>query len=202
MTIPVADTPPAGFPPVVTDVTFSGVPDGPWSTGRVTGGALRLSQDTVGSVASTAAHPRTLRDVVLDGRMTLTAGGELDFAGWYLRQGTPERYLVCGFSPAGRVGMFEVDGASRRIIVQGDLQPDHPFNTGIGSPNRITVVAVGPSITFLLNAAVVAGVTTDQRFAEGHAGPVLIKGDPGPESAVRVDWLQVRAVLADQAVTR
>ena len=194
--VPVPAGPPAGFPPVVQDAAFAAVPDGAWSTGTVSGGALRLAQAQSGVVTGVAAHPRALRDVVLDARLRLTEGDDDDVVGWYLRQPSPEVFLACGYGPSGRVGIFEIDGAARRMVVAGDLLPGHPFNPGVGQANRVTVVACGPSLTLLLNGAVVAGVTVDQRFAEGHAGPVLIKGWAGARSAVAVDWLQIRALLA------
>jgi hypothetical protein len=183
---------------VITDASYATMPDGPWSGGVVAGGSLLLEQAEVGSVTGVAAHPLALRDVILDGRFSVVAGGNEDVIGWYLRQSSGERYLACGYGIAGRVGIFEVDGASRRIIVQGDLLPGQPFNPGLGVGNRVTVVACGPSLTFLLNGAVVAGVTVDRRFVEGHAGPVLIKASPGAPSRIAVGWLQIRAVLPDQ----
>ena len=53
----------------------------------------------------------------------------------------------------------------------------------------------------LLNGAVVAGVTVDPRFQEGHAGIMMIKGDAVPVSRAEVGWLQARAVLPDQPET-
>ena len=138
--VPVA--PPAGYPPIVVTVDFAGLPDGPWSTGSVRAGRLVLESPVPGTVSGVAAHPRPLRDVLLDARMSLTLGSPADFLGCYLRQSGVERYLACGVGPEGRVGMFAVDGAVRKAMVEGDLPPDLPFNSGLGQWNRLTILGL------------------------------------------------------------
>jgi hypothetical protein len=191
--------PPTGFPEVVLTQRWTDEPDGAWPTGgEVVGGRLQLTTTAPGAIAAAALHPRPLRDVVIDVHMTIVAGDSLDMAGVYLRQGEPDRYMACGVGPGGFVGIVAVDGSHREPLVGGPIAGDLPFNLGVGAANRITIVACGPCITFLVNHAVVAGIAVDARYKEGHAGVLVADGGGGERAAAAVTWAEIRALLPGQ----
>jgi hypothetical protein len=138
-----------------------------------------------------------LRDVVIDVHLTIVAGDSLDMAGVYLRQGEPDRYMACGVGPGGFVGIVAVDSSRREPLVGGPIGADLPYNLGVGA-NRITIVACGPCITFLVNHAVVAGIAVDARYKEGHAGVLVADGGGAQRAAAAVTWAEIRALLPGQ----
>ena len=137
--------------------------------------------------------PRPLRDVVLDVGLELLSGGPGTAFGVYLRQSVPDRYVLCVLTRERRFRMGLVDSRYQPVH-DGNLADDIWLHTE--GPNRITVVAFGPSLTFVVNGSIVTGALVDARYAEGVAGVWVQPGDDsGAELAL--DWSQARAVLAD-----
>ncbi len=60
------------------------------------------------------------------------------------------------------------------------------------------MVACGPCVTFLVNHAVVAGITVDPRYKEGHAGVLVADGGGDVRAVAEVAWAEVRAILPGQ----
>ena len=135
--------------------------------------------------------PRPLRDVVIDASMELLEGAPGTTFGMYFRQSSEQRYVLWTVTRERRFRVGLLDGAYQPVH-DGMLADDIPLHTD--APNRLTVVMLGPSVTFILNDKIVTGAMVDARFAEGPAGAWLQPGDD-TGAALALDWVQVRAVL-------
>lgn len=182
-----SELPPRGHPAILLDTDYSSQP----------AGQLVLSGNGANTIAGHAFSDVRYRDVVLDASVALSSGDDSDLAGAFLRQSADQRYIVVALSPAGYVYIAQVDGTAQPVA-EGPLTPNIPFNRGVGAWNRLTVVAFGPSLVFVVNKEVLAHLAVDQRFKEGFAGLFLQQGATSASAAAAVRWVQIRAVLADQ----
>jgi hypothetical protein len=187
--------PPEAAPPVVLTLDYRRDPAPPAEGAERVGERLHV-RATAGDVPrGVPADPATYRDVLLDTRLTLVAGGDDTVYGVYLRQGAGDRYVGWGMTPRRRVFAGVVVDGGWHTMLDADLDAGLPFAEGIGGTNRFQVVAVGPSLVLVLNGAVVGALSVDARFAEGHLGYWVLRGQQAEEAVVAVDWLQLRAVL-------
>ncbi len=58
---------------------------------------------------------------------------------------------------------------------------------------RISVAAIGPSITLSLNSLVVTSVLIDPRFVDGYCGLLVEQRNEGPVE-MAVEWCQFRHI--------
>ena len=177
--------PPAGAPPVLLEQVHAPA-------------RLRVETGPAGGVAGLPFAPPSFRDVVLDTVLMLEAGEEDDGYGVFLRQGAEQRYVAVVLTPAGNASVMLLDGGDPLRVAEGPLPADLPFARGVGAANRLTVLACGPAIVPIVNGTALTGVIVDRRYPAGQAGALLVPSGPGHACALGVDWVQVRAVLADQ----
>jgi hypothetical protein len=197
--LPPPSRPPDGQPPIVATRVFADEPDATLTErARIAGGRLVVEADPVHPVSGQALLPDRFRDIILDVSLALETGSDEDRYGVYLRQTSEHRYVVFGITPTGRVLIALVDAQESMPLVDADLAPDMPFAHGVGAENRITVVSIGPSLTFMLNGAAVTGITVDPRYQDGVVGAFVQRAGTNLQASIGVRWVQVRAVLADQ----
>jgi hypothetical protein len=185
--VSVPDHPPTDSPPIVLTVEY-GTGDGP----------LLVRASAADTPTGVPASDRTFRDVLVDARLTLQAGGDDTVYGLYVRQTAGASYAAWGMSPTGRIVAGVVANNAWHPMADADLAPDLPFARGLGQPNRFQVLALGPSLVFVLNGAIVTGINVDARFKEGFLGYWLLRGQQAEEAVMAVGWLQLRAVLPNQ----
>ncbi len=184
MPLPPPDRPPSSAPPVL----WTSSPDG----GPV------LAADGSGGLSGVPFSATSFRDVVIDAVVEFEGGGEDGAWGLFFRQAAERDYLAFCVTSAGRAAVLAVEGGAPRTLADGPLPEDAPFARGPRGANRLTVVAVGPSITCVVNGFVLVGVIVEPRFKSGIAGALVMPGRPGVPVAARVRWAQVRALLPDQ----
>ena len=126
-----------------------------------------------------------MRDTILDVSVELLTRAQGDGAGVYLRQTSERRFVSWVVSHDRRCQIAITDEAPMPVI-DAALGPDLVLH--LDRPNRMTVVAIGPSLTFVLNGNIVAGVPVDHRYLEGYAGMLVYGGGPEPSEAA-VDWI-------------
>lgn len=192
------DQPPAGFPAILLDVDYAKEPARQLSDpAAIEDGYLVLRGGGPGTIAGHPFSPDAYRDVVVDASLGLASGDDSDLVGVFVRQAAPRRYVVAAFSPGGHVYVASVDGAGHPVV-EGALKPEIRFEHGVGAFNRLTIVAMGPSLVVVLNGSVLAHIAVDERYAAGNAGAFLQQGPTSTAPRAAVRWAQVRAVLADQ----
>jgi hypothetical protein len=193
-----SDRSPRGNPPILLDTDYSALPAGQLGPGAaVEGGQLVLRGNGANTIAGHAFSDVRYRDVIVDVSLAVASGDDGDLAGVFLRQSADQRYIVVAISAAGYVYIAQVDGAAQPVA-EGPLTPNIPFHRGLGAWNRLTIVAFGPSLVFVLNGEVLAHLAVDQRFKEGFAGLFLQQGGSSPAASAAARWVQIRAVLPDQ----
>lgn len=196
----VIEHPPTEAPPVAFTAEYRDAESGPYAeNAEIVDGRLLVRAPSAQFPAGVPAIDRTFRDVIVDTRLELLAGDDNTAYGVYVRQTANTSYIGWGMSASGRILVGAVIDNAWHTLADADLAPDLPFDRGLGVPNRFQVVAIGPALVFVLNGAVVTGLTVDARFKEGYLGYWLLRGSSAPADAVlAVDWIQVRAVLPDQ----
>lgn len=132
------------------------------------------------------------RDVVVDCVVTPVRASPTTAFGMYVRQSVPDRYVLWTVTAQRRFRVGLVDGGYHAVhdATLGDDVPLHD-----GARTRLTTVAVGPSLTFIVNGVTVTGVMVSPRFADGLAGAWLQCADSTGAELV-VEWAQVRQVVA------
>jgi hypothetical protein len=189
--------PPTGYPQILVTNEWSAEPDQEISPGvAIEGGALVLHGRGASIVTGQSITTAVVRDVVID--TVLRADGTLPGEGFgvFCRQSAPARYVSLRVSTSGLIAIATMDG-TETLLAAGPLAPGMAFDPEPGAPNRLTVVACGPAITFVLNSMVVTSVKVDERYGEGHAGVLLEQRDPASTPRLAVDWFQVRSILTD-----
>ena len=165
---------------------------------RVIDGRLEITAGAPGAVAGYPIAADSFRDVVIDAVVSLDAGDDDVSCGLFFRQVAERSYLAFAVTPDGRCSLLAVEDGEARALSAGVLPPEAPFARGLGAPNRLTVVAIGPSVTGVVNGYVLTGVVVEPRFREGLAGVLLVHTGAAGAARASVRWAQVRAVLADQ----
>ena len=194
----VPERPPLNSPPVVLTAVYAESEPGPRGpSGGVEDGRLIIRSSTAEEPAGIPVADVSFRDVLVDCRLELLEGGDDSVYGVYVRQTQGARYIGWGMTPTGRALAGAID-QTWQPYVDADLAPDMPFERGLGHVNRFQVLTFGPAIVFVLNGAVVTGITVDARFKEGFVGLWLLQGRQAPRAVMAADWLQIRAVLPDQ----
>ena len=179
------------LPAILLTRVFAEDADEELGPARLVDGRLMLRVESVAAATGQPFDAAPFRDVVIATSLELTRGAAGTAYGMYLRQSVPNRYLLWTVTGERRFRVGLVD-AQYTPVHDGMLADDIPL-CGDG-PNEFTVLAFGPSLTFVLNGKIVTGAMVDPRFAEGIAGAWLQPADDsGAELALH--WVQVRAVL-------
>ena len=184
--------PPTALPAVLLTRVFASDSDQELGPARIEDGRLVLRAESTAEAIGQPFDARSFRDVIISAAIELMDGATGTAYGMYLRQSAPERYLLWTLTGQRR---FRVG-----LVVDGQYAPAHDglladnIELYTDGPNELTVLAFGPSITFVLNSQIVTGLMVDARFAEGIAGAWLQPADD-MGAVLALDWAQVRAVL-------
>lgn len=156
---------------------------------RIDGGRLIVSGRGPSSIHGYTPHEAVERDVVVDVVADLTDLADDEGFGLFVRRNAPDRYIGARIFPGGSIAIGAFDG-SEEPLAMGPLAEGMILHRG---RNRITVAAVGPSITLSLNAMVATSVLVDARFVDGYVG-LLVEQRHDSAADVAVEWLQVRHI--------
>jgi hypothetical protein len=192
--------PPSEAPPVLLNLDYAAeqprLAELFGETVRHEGGQLRMYAAGVDANQGIAADQTVFRDVILQAQVSLATGADDDLYGIFLRSPTPDLYYAFAVSPAGHVLVSRFDG-QYDAVVAGPLAPAMPFTHGIAQPNLFQVVALGPSLTFLLNGVVVTTEIVDQEYQEGYLGFYVHHGAQSDLAELAADWIQVRGIFPE-----
>jgi hypothetical protein len=192
--------PPQGAPPILLNLDYASdappLPDLPADLVTYRDGQLRVATNVAQGNHGIAADQTSYRDVIVEAEVALVEGGDEDLYGLFLRSPEPELYYSFAASPTGHVVISRYDG-QHDPIVAGPLAPEMPFAAGIGSANRFQVVALGPSLTFLLNGTVLTTEIVDADYQEGYLGFYVHHGSEAARAELGANWIQVRGIFAE-----
>lgn len=190
---------PTGFPPILLDIDYATLADAKLSApAEVAAGQLIVRGGGPNTIGGHPFSDTGYQDFTLDASVTLANGGDHDLAGIFLRQSTATNYVAMAISPAGYIYVATIADGIATPAAEGPLTPNIPFQRGVGVWNRVTVVAFGPSLVFVLNGQVLIHLAVDQRYKSGFCGLFLQQGGESASASAAARWVQVRAILADQ----
>jgi hypothetical protein len=194
-------TPPRGSPPILLSIDYAREqPPLPTSPAvHYTPTQLRLASSVPDGNEGAPASATPFRDVLLMAQLSLVEGANDDLYGVFVRSASPNLYYTFAVTPSRVVQVSRYDG-HYEPQVSGPMAPDMKFAAGLNAPNVFQVVAVGPSLTFMLNSMVVTAVTVDPRYKEGYVGFYVHHGTKSTHAELAVDWVQVRAILPEEDV--
>jgi hypothetical protein len=191
---------PSGAPPILLSLDYwthqPALPGLPEGTVVYQDGRLRIGTSVPDGNQGVAADQTVFRDVIVEAEVELAAGADDDLYGIFVRSPSPELYYTFAVSPSGHVVVSRFDG-EHDPLVAGPLAPDLPFSPGLGQPNLFQVVAIGPSLTFVLNRTVVMAEIVEPDYQEGYLGFFVHHGNHSPRAELAAHWIQVRGVFAD-----
>jgi hypothetical protein len=191
--------PPTGSPPVLLTLDYAtqqpALPESVRDVARYQDGSLRIVSSVLDGSQGIAAAELVFRDVVLQASVSMIEGTDDDLYGVFVRSPSSNLYYAFAVSPAGHVYVSSYDGEFAPIV-SGPLDPDMLFRYGLGEPNRFQVVAVGPSLTFILNGMLVTAEIVDERYQEGYLGFFVHHGVTSAQAELAVEWVQVRGIFA------
>jgi hypothetical protein len=192
--------PPSGVPPVLLSLDYAqerpALADLFGAAVRYEDGQLRMAASGVDANQGLAADQILYRDVIIQAQISLVEGADDDLYGLFLRSPRPDLYYTFAVSPIGHVVISRYDGEYDPLVA-GPLAPDMPFETGTGRPNLFQVVALGPSLTFLLNGMVVTTEVVDPDYQEGYLGFYVHHGSQSARAELGADWIQVRGIFPE-----
>jgi hypothetical protein len=190
--------PPTGSPSILLNLDYASqqpaLPDAVRDFARYADGALRVAASAPDGNQGIAAAEMIFRDVIVQAELSLAEGADDDLYGLFLRSPTADLYYAFAVSPAGQVFVGSYDGEFVPLV-SGPLDPDMQFGYGAGQTNRLQVVAVGPSLTFMLNGMLVSAEIVDERYQEGYLGFFVHHGMTSQRAEMQADWIQVRGVF-------
>ena len=163
---------------------------------RYEAGQLRIAATTPDANHGLAADQTIYRDVIIQAQVSLAEGGDEDLYGLFLRSPSPDLYYTFAVSPVGVVVISRYDGQYDPLVA-GARAPDMPFQKGVGQSNLFQVVALGPSLTFLLNGVVVSTELADAEYQEGYLGFYMHHGSTLARSELGADWIQIRGIFPE-----
>jgi hypothetical protein len=163
---------------------------------RYADGSLRIVSKVPNGSQGLAAAGSLFADVIVQAQIALSDGADDDLYGLFVRSPTSDLYYTFAVSPSGHVLVSTFENGFQPVV-SGPLDPDMLFAHGLGQPNRFQVVAVGPSLTFLLNGMLITAEIVDERFREGYLGFFVHHGSSSPQAELAADWIQVRGVFAE-----
>lgn len=190
-------SPPQVPPPLVLDLRYAqGLVDGfplP-SYVRHEQGQLLLSAQAGPVNLGYAVARQTYRDVLVEAQLSLRVGQDDDFYGLFIRQSGPLHMIAFGISPSGQVLLAELAGAFK-VLLNAPLDSSMRLVRGCQQPQLLSILACGPSLSFLLNRQLVTTLQVSSRYQEGYLGLFLHHERAGETAELAADWLQVRGLF-------
>ncbi len=156
---------------------------------EVRDGQLVMHGKGPSSIHGYTPHESPERDVIMD--LVADIGHLHDDEGFgiFVRRNSPDRYVGLRVTPGGIMAISAFDGVEQPIAI-GPLADGMVLHPG---RNRISVAAIGPSITLSLNGMVVTSVLIDPRYVDGYCG-MLVEQRRDEPVEVTVDWCQLRRI--------
>jgi hypothetical protein len=192
--------PPTGQPPILLSLDYASTQtplhDLLGAAVHYEAGQLRIAATEPDANQGLAADQTVFRDVILQAQVSLAAGGDDDLYGIFLRSPSPDLYYAFAVSPTGHVVISRYENEYDPIVA-GPVAPDMPFASGLGQANLFQVVALGPSLTFLLNGVVITTEIVDASYEEGYLGFYVHHGAESPRAELGADWIQVRGIFPE-----
>jgi hypothetical protein len=190
--------PPTSQPPTLLTIDYASqqpaLPEGASDVARYVDGTLRIASTlSDGSQGMAAAH-LVFGDAIVQASVSMTEGTDDDLYGIFLRSASAELYYAFAVTPSGHVFVAAYDNQFLPLV-SGPLDPDFPFAQGLGAANRFQAVAIGPSLTFILNGTVITAEIVDERYREGYLGFFVHHGLTSPRAELAAEWVQVRGVF-------
>lgn len=190
--------PPSGSPPLLLSLDYASqqpaLSEAIRDTARYADGTLRVASSLPDGSHGIAAAELIFGDVILQAQIALAEGADDDLYGVFVRSPTAELYYAFAVTPRGHVFVASYDNQFLPLV-SGPLDPDLLFAQGLGAANRFQVVAIGPSLTFILNGSLVTAEIVDQRYQEGYLGFFVHHGLSSEKAELAAEWIQVRGVF-------
>jgi hypothetical protein len=190
--------PPIGQPATLLNLDYASqqpaLPDSVTDMAHYADGSLRVTSSIPDGSQGIAAAQLVFSDVVLQASLSLAEGADDDLYGIFLRSSAAELYYAFAVSPSGHVFVACYDNEFLPLV-SGPLDPDIPFGQGVGTSNRFQAVAIGPSLTFILNGTLITAEIVDERYREGYLGFFVHHGLTSPKAELAAEWIQVRTVF-------
>ena len=155
----------------------------------VRAGQLVMHGKGPSSIHGYTPHESLERDVVVD--LVADFGRLHDDEGFgiFVRRNAADRYVGLRVTPSRVMAISAFDGEEQPIAI-GTLAEGMVLHRG---RNRISVAAIGPSITLSVNQLVATSVLVDPRFVDGYCG-LLVEQRHDEPVEVAVEWCQFRRV--------
>jgi hypothetical protein len=156
---------------------------------EVSDGLLVMHGNGPSSIHGYTPHESVERDVVID--LVADFGRLRDDEGFgiFVRRNAADRYVGLRVAPSRILAISAFDGEEQPIAV-GPLAGGMVLHR---RRNRISIAAVGPSITLSINGLVATSVLVDPRYIDGYCGLLVEQRHDEPVS-VAVEWCQFRRV--------
>src|SRR5262245_27884703 len=165
--------PPTGQPVTLLNLDYASqrpaLPEAVTEVAHYSDGTLRVASAIPDGSQGIAAAQMVFGDVVVQASLSLAEGADDDLYGLFLRSSAAELYYAFAVSPSGHVFVACYDNEFQPLV-SGPLDPDIPFGEGLGAVNRFQAVAIGPSLTFILNGTLITAEIVDERYKEGYLG--------------------------------
>lgn len=191
-------SPPTGQPPMLLNLDYASqqpaLPEYVTDVARYVDGTLRIASSISDGSQGIAAAQLVFSDTIVQASISLAEGTSDDLYGIFLRSAATELYYVFAVSPTGHVFVACYDNAFQPTV-SGPLDPDIPFGQGLGVANRFQAVAIGPSLTFILNGTLITSEIVDERYREGYLGFFVHHGLTSQRAELAAEWIQVRGVF-------
>jgi hypothetical protein len=190
--------PPTAYPPVLLSIDYRAqrppIPAAAAESARYQEGQLRVVSSLPDGNQGVAADQTVFADVIVQAQLSMSEGADDDLYGLFVRSPSSDLYYTFATSPSGQafISMFEGEYVP---LASGPLDPDLHFAYGLGQPNVFSVVAVGPSLTFILNGRLVGAEIVDDRYFDGYLGFYVHHGTRSVRAELAADWIQVRGVF-------
>jgi hypothetical protein len=190
--------PPTAQPPILLTIDYASeqpaLPDYAAEVARYVEGTLRIASSITDGSQGLAAAQLVFSDATVQASVSLAEGTHDDLYGIFLRSASAQMYYTFAVSPTGHVFVACYDNEFIPLV-SGPLDPDIPFGQGLGVANRFQAVAIGPSLTFILNGTLITAEIVDERFREGYLGFFVHHGVTSPRAELAAEWIQVRGVF-------
>ena len=156
---------------------------------EVRDGLLVMHGKGPSSIHGYTPHESVERDVVIDVVADFGRLHDDEGFGIFVRRNAADRYVGLRVTPSRVMAISAFDGEEQPIAV-GPLAGGMVLHRG---HNRISVAAVGPSITLSLNGLVATSVLVDPRYIDGYCG-LLVEQRHDEPVEVAVEWCQFRRI--------